>query len=71
MKRKVKEFHVADSNLYYLDDASLDWLVDNGYDDVMFITPTKRLIASVEDWIEFSIDVDGARALSRSKFGLV
>lgn len=37
-----------------------DELVNEGWDDIMVVTPHGRYVASLEDWLDYSyIDLDG------------
>jgi hypothetical protein len=41
---------------YKLSDATLDQLVDEGYDLIMFVDPNRgRYLSSIEDWQEFGV----------------
>lgn len=52
-----------------------DRLVDEGYDDIVVITPRQRYIASIDEWLDYSyidledVDVE-VRVLQKSYMGL-
>lgn len=52
-----------------------DRLVDEGYDDILVITPRGRYVASIDEWLDYSyIDLDSdteIRVMHRSYMGLV
>lgn len=52
-----------------------DLLVDEGYDDILIITPRHRFIASIDEWLDYSyIDLDGdveVRTMNKSYMGFV
>lgn len=54
---------------------SFDDLIDRGYDDILIVCPTKRYIASIDEWLDYGyIDLDGdveVRVLHKSYMGLV
>lgn len=48
------------------------WL-DEGYDDIVIVCPSKRYVSSIEDWLDYGyLDMDydvEVRVLSKSYFG--
>ncbi len=41
---------------YVLPDATLDRLVDEGYDQIMFVDPARgRYVSSIEDWQDYGV----------------
>ena len=51
-----------------------DRLVDEGYDDIVIVSPRGRYIASIDEWLDFGyIDLDGdteIRVLHKSFMGV-
>lgn len=50
-----------------------DRLIDEGYDDIIILTPKARWVVSIDEWLDYGyIDLDGdvdVRVLNRSYFG--
>jgi hypothetical protein len=50
-----------------------DRLVDENYDDIVIVTPARRYVSSLDDWLDYGyIDIDGdvdVRVLGRAYFG--
>jgi len=70
-KRKVHFTHVEHDFLAHnIAVDEFDALVDEGYDDIVVITPRNRYIASIDEWLDYGyIDLDGdteVRVLHRS-----
>jgi hypothetical protein len=75
-RRKVHYIHIEKDFLAYsIEVDEFDALVDEGYDDIMLVTPKGRFIASLDEWQEFGyIDIDqgsDVRVLQRSYMGRV
>jgi len=73
-KRKTHFTHVErDFLAHNINADEFDALVDEGYDDIVVITPKARYIASIDEWLDFGyIDLDGdteVRVLHRSYMG--
>ena len=75
MGRKSKVIswpHDIGSNIIILSDE-FDRLVDENYDDIIIITPARRYVSSLDDWLDYGyLDLSGdveVRVLGRSYFG--
>ena len=76
MKRKVHYVHVEKDFLAHsIEVDEFDALVDEGYDDILVISPKGRFVASLDEWQDFGyIDLDDdveVRVLHRSYMGMV
>jgi hypothetical protein len=72
-KRKVHFIHIEREFIHFpIEVAEFDALVDEGYDDIVIVSPKGRYIATVDEWLDYGyIDVnddDGTevRVLQRS-----